>query len=69
MFYLGLGLLFLLSGYSLVTGDSGSTPLGSKIPVNFGEYKNFVGAAFLLAGALLVGLGIKSLRAQRPNHE
>ncbi|MFC5577519.1 hypothetical protein ACFPOA_05740 [Lysobacter niabensis] len=69
MFYLGLGLLLLLAGYSLVTGDSGSTPLGSKIPFDFGEYKNVAGAAFLLAGIFLAWLGIKTLRGQNPKDQ
>lgn len=67
MFYLGLGLLLLLTGYGLITGD-GSSP-GSKIPFHFGEYKNVLGVLFLACGALLVRLGIKSLRGHQSNDE
>lgn len=62
MLYLGLGVLLLLVGYSLITGDSGSTPLGSKIPINFGEYGKIAGAIFFCAGAIFAWLGVKYVR-------
>jgi len=62
MFYLGVGLCLLLAGYSLLSGDSGRLPYGSKIPFYFGEYKDIVGAVFLLAGVALIWVGIKSIQ-------
>ncbi len=65
MFYLGLAIFLLLAGYNLITGD-GSIP-GGKIPFHFGEYKNVLGVFFLASGALLLRLGVRSLREQRPD--
>jgi len=57
--YALLGFYLFVVGIGLLIGDG--QLMGAKFPINFGEYKNFAGCVFLLAGALLVRWGIKKI--------
>ena len=64
MFYIGFGLCLILAGFSLLVADGTSLAPGSKIPFDFGEYKNHAGVVFSFLGVWLIWLGRNSLRSQ-----
>lgn len=60
--YFGIGLCLIIAGFSLLFGQHSHLPQGSKIPLNFGEYKDLAGLAFMVVGVVMLWLGRKSLR-------
>lgn len=64
MYYLGMGLLFLWIGSSLLFGTKGYLPPASKIPINFNPYKDEFGIFFIFAGYFMFYLAYRSGRAK-----
>lgn len=60
--YFGIGLCLIIAGFSLLFGQHSNLPQGSKIPFNFGEYKDLAGSAFMFMGIIMFWIGRKSLR-------
>ena len=61
MAYLALALLCFSWGLGLCASETGQL-FGSRLPFNFGEYKNFAGLALMGLSALLFRAGIRQLR-------
>lgn len=62
MFYFGIGILLIVTGLCLGAVGSSYLPPGSRLPIDFGEYKDAAVIFFLYVGAFLVWLGIKNIR-------
>lgn len=57
MFYLLIGLYFLIGGVRLLIGDSGV--FVNTLPIDFGGYKDVAGVLFCVLGGIMIKLAIK----------